>query len=110
EHPRQILGHDPPLYGLISNATWLKPSRGQHVAQLQSAMTAVVQKYVEKFYRHRQQRWDSRQMVYAPLVKDDPNFRDYVVKVPRSDPALVITIKEIIDEGKRIYKQFSKQL
>src|SRR5262249_17848447 len=82
----------------------------EDVSQLQAALTAVVQKYVERYYRQRQQRWDSAQMIYAPLVKDDPNFCDYVIKVPRSDPALVMTIKEIIDEGKRIYKQWIAQL
>ncbi len=107
---RKLLAAEPPVYGLICDAAWLKPRRREDVAQLQTTLTAVVQKYIEKFYRQRQQRWDSRQMVYAPILKDDDNFRDYVVKVPRSDPALVITIKEIIDEGKRIYKQWVAQL
>jgi hypothetical protein len=95
---------------LICDASWLTPTRRQHIEQLQAASSAVVQKYVERFCRLRQQRWDSTQMIYGPLLQNDPNFADYTVKVPRGDQALVLTIKEIIDEGKRIYKQWIEQL
>ncbi len=111
EHPRQILGaSDPKLYGLVCDEALLKPTRAEHVAQLQSVMTGLLKKYVERFYRKRQQRWDSGRMEYKPLSKNDENFQDYVVRVPRSDPTLIAAVKDIIDEGKRIYKELCADL
>ena len=99
--------HDPDLYALICDEALLRPANVDHVERLHSVMAAVLKKYVESFYHKRQLRWDSAKMVYAPLKKDDDNFQDYVVKVPRGDPELVKSIKEIIDEGNRIYRTFS---
>ena len=111
EHPRQILGaSDPRLYGLVCDESLLKPTRAEHAAQLQSVMTSVLKKYVESFYRKRQQRWDSGRMEYKPLTKNDENFQDYVVRVPRSDPTLIAAVKDIIDEGKRIYEELCGDL
>jgi hypothetical protein len=122
EHPRQILtANDPKLYGLICDESLLKPTFAEQVAQLQIVMTSVLKKYVESFYRKRQQRWDSGKMVYAPLkkddqnflgycVKEDPKFQGYIIKVPRSDIDLVKAIKGVIDEGKRIYKELCADL
>ena len=73
-------------------------------------MASVLKKYTESFYRKRQQRWDSEKMEYKPLAKDDDNFQDYVIKIPRSDPDLVKAVKDIIDEGKRIYKELYSEL
>jgi hypothetical protein len=111
DHPRRILeASDPKLYGLICNAGLLKPKRTEEVGQLQAAMASVLKKYVESFYRKRQQRWDSARMEYKPLKHDDDNFQDYIVKVPRNNPDLLQAIKEIIDEGNRIYKELCADL
>ena len=111
EHPRRILeATDPKLYGLICDEGLLKPRRAEEIAQLQTAMAGVLKKYVESFYRKRQQRWDSSRMMYSPLKKDDENFQDYVVKVPRSSPDLIKAIEKIIKEGKRIYKELCEEL
>jgi len=111
EHPRAIIGsHDPRLYALICEATLLNPQRGEDMRQLQAVMSAVMKKYVENFYRKRQQRWESDRMEYKPLTKDDDNFHDYVVRVPRSDPTLIAAVKKIIDEGQRIYKELCSDL
>ncbi|MGD1105190.1 MAG: restriction endonuclease subunit R, partial [Terriglobia bacterium] len=99
EHPRRILeATDPKLYSLICDEGLLKPRRAEEVAQLQAAVAGVLKKYVES------------RTVYAPLKKDDENFQDYVVKVPRSSPDLIKAVKEIIDEGKRIYKELCAEL
>jgi hypothetical protein len=111
EHPRRILeASDPKLYGLICDKELLKPKRSEEVRELQAVMAGVLKKYVESFYRKRQQRWDSERMQYQPLKKDDDNFQDYVVKVPRNSPDLIKAIKGIIDEGKRIYKELCAEL
>jgi hypothetical protein len=111
ELPRQILeATDPKLYGLICDDAFLKPERRDQVLRLQTTMSAVLKKYVESFYRKRQQRWDSSKMVYARLQKDDDNFQDYTIKVPRSNPDLIKTITAVIADGKRIYKELCANL
>lgn len=111
DDPRRILtATDPKLYGLICDDTLLKPNNSGAMIQLQAVLAAVLRKYVEKFYRVRQQSWDSDQMVYAPLSKDDPNFQDYTVKIPRTEHDLLTAVKELIDEGKRIYKELVAEL
>ena len=110
-HARQILeANEPKLYGLICDERLLSPTRAEQAALLQAAMTSVLKKYVESFYRKRQQRWDSSKMVYSPLKKDDENFRNYVVKVPRSDKDLLKTIHAAIEEWKKFQKLLSSDL
>jgi hypothetical protein len=105
EHPRQILTAEPKLYGLICDETLLRPTNPVQAIQLQAAVAGVLKKYLERYYRMRHQRWDSEQMVYAPLCKEDNNFQDYVVRVPRGEADLFKGIKETIEEGKRIYAE-----
>jgi hypothetical protein len=111
EHPQRILeARDPRLYGLICDEGLLKPKRTEEAGQLQTAMASVLKKYVESFYRKRQQRWDSERMEYKTLKRDDDNFQDYVVRVPRNSPGLIKAIKDITEEGKRIYKELCADL
>ena len=111
EHPREILAaNDPKLYGLICDETLLKPQRMEQAEQLQRILSSVLNKYVESFYRKRQHRWDASRMEYKPITKIDENFRDYVIKVPRNEPDLIKAVKEIIDDGKRIYKTLCADL
>jgi hypothetical protein len=109
--PREILtATDPRLHGLICDDGFLTPKNFEGVMHLQAAASNVLRKYTESFYRKRQAQWDSARMEYRPIKKDDENFQDYVVKVPRSDPSLIKAVKEIIDEGNRIYKQLCADL
>ncbi len=111
EHPRQILSASAPkLYGLICDDALLKPKRVEQVAQLQGVISGVLKKYVERFYRKKQQKWDSGKMEYKLLTKEDDNFQNYTVRVPRSDPTLIAAVKDIIDEGKRIYNDLCGDL
>ena len=111
EHPRRILeASDPRLYGLICEEGLLNPKRTEEAGLLQTTMASVLKKYVESFYRKRQQRWDSERMEYKTLKRDDDNFQDYLVRVPRNNPDLIKAIKDIIEEGKRIYKELCADL
>ena len=49
-------------------------------------------------------------MVYGRLGTDDPNFRDYVVRIPRNEAQLIAAVKKLIDEGKRIYEAETHEL
>lgn len=111
EHPRQILAaDDPKLYGLICDEALLHPTRAHDADRLQTMMAGVLKKYVERFYRKQQQRWDSEKMEYRPLKKNDDNFQDYLVKVPRSDPTLVKAVKNAIDEWKKAFKRLDADI
>lgn len=111
DDPRQILSaKEPKLYAVVCDEAVLKPTRAEHAVRLQEIMAGVLKKYVESFYRKQQQRWDSSRMVYAPLKKDDENFQDYVVKVPRSDKGLQQTIHDAIAEWKKAMKSLANDL
>jgi len=111
EHPHDILGaNDPKLWGVICDAAFLKPQDSEQAAQLQAAVSGVLKKYTENYYRKRQMRWDSERMDYKPITKLNDNFQDYVVKVPRSDKDLLQTVHDAIQEWKKRHKQLSADL
>ncbi len=111
EHPRTILtANDPKLYGLICDEPLLKPTRREQAAQLQTMLGNVLKKYVESFYRKHQHRWDSERMEYKPITKDDDNFQDYVVKVPKSEKGLLQIVHEAIEEWNKFQKRLSQDL
>ncbi|NLC70418.1 MAG: DEAD/DEAH box helicase family protein [Desulfuromonadaceae bacterium] len=105
EHPRQVLTAEPDLYSLICDEALLRPSTSAQGKRLQDTAAGILKKYLERFYRIRQQRWDSERMFYAPLCREDENFQDYKVRVPRSETTLIQDILETIEDGKRIYEE-----
>ena len=42
--------------------------------RLQEAVTAILRKYLDTFYRRAHERWDSQNLIYRPLDLDDPNL------------------------------------
>ncbi len=111
DHPRLILtANDPKLYELICDESLLNPQHADQTTRLQAVMAGVLKKYAESFYRKRQHAWDSERMVYAPLTKDDDNFQDYVIKVPRSEKELLQTVQQAIAEWKKALKRLSGDL
>ncbi len=102
--PQAVMtARDPRLYRLIGPKELVSPQSFSDVLKLHDTVLAILRKYVDRFYRVRQQRWDSHQMVYAPLTVQDANFQYYRVRVPRSEPDLIKSIKALIEEGERIY-------
>jgi len=111
EMPRKILeAREPSLYGLVADESVVRPRTFGEVGILREAILSILRKYVEKFYRVQQERWDSDHMVYEKLDESDPNFKDYLVKIPKSEAELIIAVKKLIEEGERIYKQETKEL
>jgi hypothetical protein len=96
---------DPPLYRLTAPEAVVNPQRFADLEEMRGAVLAILRAYVDRFYRVMHQRWDSEHMVYQTLSADDPNLRDYTVKVSRSDSALVREIARLIKEGQRIYDE-----
>lgn len=102
---RLLSQEDPRLYRLIAEESVVRPTSFAGVAILQEAALSILRKYMDKFCRVRRQRWESNHMVYGEVQKDDGNFQDYVVKLPRSEDRLIKAVKELIDEGSHLYEQ-----
>ena len=98
------------LYSLIADTSVVNPKIFAEVAFLQEAVLSILRKYVEKYYRVMQQRWDTEHMVYQPIKLEDPNLEDYKISLPRSDKELIEAVKALIDEGERIYKDEKTKL
>jgi hypothetical protein len=109
--PRRLLEHeDPRLYRLKADAAVVRPHTFGGTAMLHEAVVSILRRYVEKYYRVCQGRWETTNMAYGRLGTDDPNFRDYVLHIPRSDADLIAAVKNLIDEGTRIYETETREL
>ena len=82
-------------YTLKAREDELRPRTFTDRTRLQEAVTAVLRKYLDTFYRRAHERCDSQNLVYRPLDLDDPNLASnclsqqekkaaYFVRVPRS--------------------------
>jgi len=110
--PKKILTTTEPtrLYTLIADETLIKPNSFRATALLQEAVETILRKYVDRFYRVKQERWDSEHMVYRELDDEDPNFRDYTVKIARGEDELIDAVQKLIEEGERVYKEEIREL
>jgi len=108
---RQILEQsEPRLYRLVAEHDVANPRSFEEVGLLREAVASILRKYIDKFYRVQQERWDSEHMTYRKLDTSDANFRDYTIKIPRSEAELISAVKKLIDEGRRIYDQETREL
>ena len=104
--PRNFfVAEDPAMYELSAPDEWRQPKSRDAIEHLQQAATAVLCKYMDAYCKMHRQRWESEHMSYEPLTVHDDNFQPYRVSVPRSDPVLVKTICEIVDEAKKLSKR-----
>ncbi|MBN1854287.1 restriction endonuclease subunit R [bacterium] len=93
------------LYSLVADDNVVKPESFAGSALLNEAVLTIARKYTDQYYRVQQERWDSENMVYRSLDRDDANFQNYTVKVARNEAQLIEAIQKLIDEGDKIYKQ-----
>jgi hypothetical protein len=109
--PRKILdANEPRLYRLEADQDVVKPTSYAQVALLKGAVSSILHKYLEKYYRVHQERWDSAHMKYMTLDAADSNFKDYTVKMPRTDTELIAAVVKLIRDGDRIYREETKEL
>jgi len=109
--PRKIMAAtEPRLYTLTADEATVKPTSFAEVAVLRETVLSILRKYVEKYYRVSQERWESENMVYGALTTKDPNFQDYTISIPRTEAELIAAVKKLIDEGTRIYREETHEL
>jgi len=119
ETPCQLLGQV--SYSLVADETVVRPRTFGERALLQKAVTNILRKYVDTFYRRRLERWEAETMEYQPLDENDPNLafnRDrvsegkaaYIVIVKRSDKELVEAVQKFLDEVQRLHQHEDHEL
>lgn len=110
--PRMIVATSEPsrLYSLIADETVVTPRSFADTPLLQEATLSILRKYIDRFYRVRQERWDSEHMVYRELDGEDTNFQDYMVRIPRGEEELIAAVQRLIEEGDRIYRDDTREL
>lgn len=99
---REILNTDKPLYELkIINKSEVEPKSLEQLIQLEELVLTLLCKYIAKFYRIIQQRWNDESVRLKKLDEKNPNFVDWKVLIPREDPnELKPIIKHLIEDGK----------
>ncbi len=112
ETPKAILAITEParLYTLIADDAVVNPTLFSQTALLQEACDVILRKYVDKFYRIYEERWDSENMLFGAPDENDPNFQDYEVKISRSETELIAAIQKLIDEADRVYTEELRDL
>jgi len=123
--PRRIIAHNKPdrLYRLVADEAVVKPTSFGERLRLQEAVTNILRKYTDDFYRTKREQWETHRMVYRPIDESDPNLcfnrqtvvkegrsGGYVVKVPRSKSALVSAIQNLIADAEALYRRESTEL
>ena len=116
--PRQIIAAAE-CYRLIAEEADVRPQSIRDSDRLQEAVTCILRKYTDAFYRVHRQRWESKRMIYKPLDERDPNLSfnretkekgRYVVKIRQSEHALADEVEKLIEKGERLYEQESVEL
>ncbi|MEJ5311685.1 MAG: DEAD/DEAH box helicase family protein [Anaerolineae bacterium] len=117
--PRQLMGQI--AYTLIADEAVVRPRTFAGRELLQQAVSAILRKYLDAFYRRRRERWETQSLEYRPLDENDPNLafnRDqvkegkaaYLVTVKRSDTALVADLQKLLAESERLYQKEDRDL
>jgi hypothetical protein len=105
-------------YTLVADEGVVQPRSFAERAWLQDAVTNILRKYVDAFYRTKREQWEATEaLVYRPLDESDPNLNfnrglvrekpgpAYVVKVRRSEEQLVEAIQQLVADAERLYQQ-----
>jgi len=120
EVPRKIIENV--NYTLVADEAVVKPRTFAERALLQDAVSRILRKYVENFYRNRREKWESLNLVYKTLDKNDPNLAfnrgviqerpegTYIVKVRKSEKELITAIKKLSKDVERLIRQETNEL
>ena len=104
-------------YALTASEAVFRPRTFADRARLQEAVTAILRKYLDTFYRRAHECWDSQNLVYRTLNLDDPNLAfnrpsvqennvSYIiVRVPRSHSSLVTAVEKMCEDMDRLIKE-----
>jgi hypothetical protein len=119
--PRKVLAGA--KYTLVADEAVVKPRSFAERALLQDAITNILRKYMDAFYRKRREQWEATEaLVYCSLDESDPNLNfnrgvvrgkpgpAYVIKVRRSEAQLVKAMQKLLADAERLYQQENASL
>ena len=72
--PREIIAAGEKAYTLIADENLANPRRPRDAARLRETVATILRRYADAFYRRRQRRWESDNLVYKPLDAGDANL------------------------------------
>ena len=98
---KKILSPNQPMYQLyVMDESEVQPKTQEQVKRLEQLVLTILRKYIAKFYRIIQKRWNDDGVRLDQLDEDDPNFTDWVVSIPRNEVRKVEPqIKRLIESG-----------
>ena len=98
---RDILNTDNPLYELkIMDRSEVEPKSLEQLKQLEELVLTLLRKYIDKFYRIIQKRWNDESVRLKQLDAKNPNFTDWKIFIPRKESEkLEPLIKHLIKDG-----------
>jgi hypothetical protein len=92
---------------LLSRADWYKLfvpkeemdfSRFDRVRRWEEIAVALLKKYIDRYYKHRKQEWESDFLEYHELREDDPNFvHEYRLLIEQSADAIKTNLEALRD-------------
>jgi len=117
--PKSIITTTEPgrLYRLVAGEAVVRPASFAGTALLQEAVVSILRKYADDFYRANRERWEAGHMAYRTLDESDPNLRlnrgvvregqsgGYVVKIRRSERALISAVEQLLQDAQALYQQ-----
>ena len=72
--PRKIIAAGDKAYTLIADENLANPRRPRDAARLRETVGTILRRYADAFYRRRQRRWESDNLIYKPLDAGDANL------------------------------------
>lgn len=98
---QQILNPNKGLYELyVMDESEVMPKSFVELERLEELVLTLLRKYIAKFYRIIQKRWNDEAMRIVKLKKKDTNFTKWKVSIPREDASdLEPQIKHLIENG-----------
>ena len=112
--PRKIL--ETVDYTLTADDAIFHPRTFKDCFRLQEAVTTVLRKYLDAFYRRHHEQWDTQNLVYRPLDCNDPNLAfnqsgagegkpAYTVRVPASRTDIIEAVKKLQSDLEKLIKE-----
>jgi hypothetical protein len=93
---------------LLRNSQWyrlyipsaeMEFSRFDRVRRWEEIAVALLKKYIDRFYRHKKQEWETDHLEYHELREDDPNFvQEYRLRVDESAENIKVGLEALKDQ------------
>jgi hypothetical protein len=100
---------NPDNYTLLCNEDEITLNEYSDIEKIKKTVLLLLQKYVDLFYRRKQNASEKENIKLVPIKKDDPNIeKRYLLQIQTTDKNVISYIEKLIDT-KQIYKS-TKQI